>query len=71
VSPYRLGVRQAFVARARARGFGVSTWTVDRVTRMRRLLDYGIDLLITNRADVAVRVRAELAAGPAGEGARV
>ncbi len=63
VNPYHLAVRAPFVTRARERGFGVSTWTVDRAARMRRLLTYGIDLLITNRTDVAVRVRSELRAG--------
>ena len=59
VNPYHLGVRASFVDQAHRRGFGISTWTVDRAARMRRLLSYGIDLLITNRADLAVRLRAE------------
>jgi glycerophosphoryl diester phosphodiesterase len=59
VNPYHLGLGPAFVARAHEHGFGVSTWTVDHTTRMRRLVDLGIDLLITNRADLAVRVRSD------------
>lgn len=54
LNPQHVGVRAAFVARARAAGYGVSTWTVDRPSSIRRLLGLGVDLLITNRTDLAV-----------------
>ncbi len=49
-------VTPEFVARARDAGVSVVVWTVDREDDMRRLLDWGVDGLITNRPDVAVPV---------------
>lgn len=39
----------AVVARCHANGFGVSAWTVDSPRVMNRLLDMGVDMIITNR----------------------
>ena len=39
----------ALVARMRARGTPVSTWTIDRRADMERLLDLGVAAVITNR----------------------
>jgi glycerophosphoryl diester phosphodiesterase len=39
----------SLVARMHARGTGVSTWTIDRRADMERLLDLGVDAVITNR----------------------
>jgi glycerophosphoryl diester phosphodiesterase len=48
----------SLVARMHARGTPVSTWTVDRVADMKRLLDLGVDAVITNRiADLVALVQ--------------
>ncbi|MDO8835506.1 MAG: glycerophosphodiester phosphodiesterase [Vicinamibacterales bacterium] len=49
-------VTPEFVQRAHARGVDVIVWTVDREDEIRRLLDWGVDGLITDRPDVAVPV---------------
>ena len=41
----------------RARGCGVCTWTVDAPSNMARLLEMGVDAIITNRPRVAVPIR--------------
>ena len=49
-------VTREFVARAHEVGVSVIVWTVDREPDMRRLLEWGVDGLITDRPDVAVPV---------------
>lgn len=44
------------LARARAAGLRVGVWTVDEAAAMRRLAALGVDLLTTDRPDVARRV---------------
>ncbi|MGC0421996.1 glycerophosphodiester phosphodiesterase [Embleya sp. AB8] len=39
----------ASVARCHAEGYGVSAWTVDSPRVMRRLVDMGVDMIISNR----------------------
>lgn len=42
----------ALVEKAHQHGLRVQPWTVDNPTDMRRLIDYGVDAIITNRPDV-------------------
>ena len=50
-------VSPRFVRDAHDAGLKVQVWTVDAEPDMRRLLEWGVDGLITNRPDLAVRVR--------------
>jgi glycerophosphoryl diester phosphodiesterase len=52
------------VARMRDRGCGISTWTVDSPSNMARLIELGVDALISNRPGLALRVRRELRGAP-------
>ena len=53
-------VSPRFIQDAQRAGLPVQVWTVDDEQDMRRLLTWGVDALITNRPDVAVRVRDEM-----------
>jgi glycerophosphoryl diester phosphodiesterase len=50
-------VSPRFVKYAHRAGLKVQVWTVDEEADMRRLLDWGVDALITNNPALAVRVR--------------
>jgi glycerophosphoryl diester phosphodiesterase len=56
-------VTPRFVRHAHSAGLKVQVWTVDDEADMRRLLEWGVDGLISNRPDLAVRVRDEFLAG--------
>ena len=53
VGPLRV-VTRAFVERAHRAGLEVHVWTVNDPSIMMRLLDLGVDGLVTDRADVAL-----------------
>ena len=53
-------VSPRFIHDSHRAGLPVQVWTVDDEQDMRRLLTWGADALITNRPDVAVRVRDEM-----------
>jgi glycerophosphoryl diester phosphodiesterase len=55
-------VSPRFIRHAHSAGFKVQVWTVDEEPDMRRLLAWGVDALISNRPDLAVRVRDEFLA---------
>jgi glycerophosphoryl diester phosphodiesterase len=55
-------VSPRFIRHAHAAGLKVQVWTVDEEADMRRLLQWGVDGLISNRPDVAVRIRDEFLA---------
>ncbi|MFP4623643.1 MAG: glycerophosphodiester phosphodiesterase [Gemmatimonadota bacterium] len=57
-------VTRRFVRDAARRGVPVHVWTVNGEADMRRLLDWGVDGLITDRPDRGARVLAELAHRP-------
>jgi glycerophosphoryl diester phosphodiesterase len=50
-------VSPRFVKYAHLAGLKVQVWTVDEEHDMRRLLDWGVDALISNRPALAVKVR--------------
>ncbi|MBI2187102.1 MAG: glycerophosphodiester phosphodiesterase [Acidobacteria bacterium] len=50
-------VSPRFIRYAHDAGLKVQVWTVDEERDMRRLLEWGVDGLISNRPDLAVRVR--------------
>ena len=55
-----------FVARARRLGLPVHVWTVDDADQMHRLLDLGVDGIITDRTDVLAGVLRARAVWPRG-----
>jgi len=50
-------VSRRFIRHAHQADLRVQVWTVDEEADMRRLLSWGVDGLISNRPDLAVRVR--------------
>lgn len=52
-------VSPTFVRHAHEAGLEVQVWTVDEAEDMKRLLEWGVDALISNRPDLAVKVRDE------------
>jgi glycerophosphoryl diester phosphodiesterase len=58
-SPYFGDVTAEQVKEAQGLGLTVAVWTVNDPKEMNRMLDYGVDSLITDRPDVARKVMAE------------
>ena len=46
----------SMIRRLHALGVEVHIWTVNDPTRMRQLLELGVDGIVTDRADLAIRV---------------
>lgn len=59
-------VSPRFVRALHRAGIVLQVWTVNEEHDMRRLLVWGVDGLITDRPDVAVRVRNQVLTAPAG-----
>jgi glycerophosphoryl diester phosphodiesterase len=55
IHPHHAFVDEAFVARAHEAGLSVNTWTCDDPDRIRRLAELGVDAVITNTPDAALR----------------
>lgn len=54
VNPWDPCVTEASIARAHAAGLQVNVWTVDDPDRIRQLVEWGADAVITNRPAVAL-----------------
>lgn len=50
--PYYKKVNAAYMSRARSRGYQVNVWTVNTLTEMEKMLNLGVDGIITNRPDI-------------------
>ena len=62
-------VSPRFIRYAHLAGLKVQVWTVDEERDMRRLLDWGVDALISNRPALAVSVRDSWVSGAQSEAA--
>jgi glycerophosphoryl diester phosphodiesterase len=60
VSIEHRGATHSYIADARSRGIGVDAWTVDDPAEIQRLLDEGIQGIVSDRPDLALQQRAEL-----------
>lgn len=56
--PYHGMIDSAYMAWAKARGYRVNTWTVDDPARIVALRDLGVDAIISNQPDVALKALA-------------
>jgi glycerophosphoryl diester phosphodiesterase len=65
IHPHVSTVDQSFVDKAHAAGLRVNTYTTDDPDRMRQLVGYGVDGIVTNVPDVARQVVDEVT-GPRG-----
>ena len=53
-----------FIAEAHDRGFKVNAWTVNDPVRMAELVSDGVDAIVTDRPDLALRARPPVQAAP-------
>lgn len=63
-SPWEHLITAEVVATAHHHGLAVSAWTCNDPDRMRELMAWGVDALITDVPDVALRVRADAPSAP-------
>ena len=73
IPEYWHGIRLAapgLVARAHDLGLQVHVWTINEPEAMRRLLDIGVDGIVTDRIDVLRKILAEPRRNPAGGAAK-
>ena len=63
-------VSPVFVRHAHEAGLEVQVWTVDDEANMKRLLEWGVDALISNRPDLAASVRNEFLSAGSSAGVR-
>jgi glycerophosphoryl diester phosphodiesterase len=56
VNPHHATLTQRYVDAVHAHGLGLTTWTVDDPAAMRRLIDLGVDGIITNKPDTLAAV---------------
>ncbi|MEP7286701.1 MAG: glycerophosphodiester phosphodiesterase family protein, partial [Chloroflexota bacterium] len=54
--PYHAMIDSAYMAAQQSQGYRVNTWTVDDPERIIELRDLGVDAIITNRPDVALKL---------------
>lgn len=59
VHPWHEMIDEQFMRWARRQGYRVHAWTVDDPARMRQLVKWGVDLVITNRPDLLQQVLAQ------------
>jgi len=60
VNPYYRFISPRFVKAAHGRGLSVNVWTVNTEQDMRKQIEAGVDMIITNVPDVLVRVKEEM-----------
>ena len=53
--PFRI-INQALVALTRENGLAINTWTVNEIADLQRMIDLGIDIVITNYPDRLVKL---------------
>ena len=57
--PHHRALSRAYVRCAKRRGYRIHTWTVDEPARMRQLVNWGVEIIVTNRPDLLGQVLAE------------